>query len=171
MPTQVDTRRLLHRFNRLVVVIISMLVGPVRAHDSPSSRSHRVQPNIVFIMADDLGYGDLSCYGASDLNTPHIDRMGERGSAFQRLLREWGRLFANSYRIPHRSLSAAIWYGQCALLPRDGPWSSFQLPDLGKRPSIERLRDRAQWQMARWLRRFSATSSARFRSFLRFARR
>lgn len=30
-------------------------------------------PNIVLIYADDLGYGDLSCYGATKLKTPHID--------------------------------------------------------------------------------------------------
>ena len=36
-------------------------------------------PNIVFIMADDLGYADLSCYGRRDLSTPNIDRIAERG--------------------------------------------------------------------------------------------
>jgi arylsulfatase A-like enzyme len=37
------------------------------------------QPNIVFIMADDLGYADLSCYGRRDFVTPNIDRIAERG--------------------------------------------------------------------------------------------
>jgi arylsulfatase A-like enzyme len=36
-------------------------------------------PNIVFIMADDLGYADLSCYGRRDFTTPNIDRIAERG--------------------------------------------------------------------------------------------
>ena len=36
-------------------------------------------PNIVFIMVDDLGYGDLSSYGAKDLQTPNIDSIAERG--------------------------------------------------------------------------------------------
>lgn len=39
-------------------------------------------PNIVVILADDLGYGDLSSYGADDLKTPHIDRLGARGMRF-----------------------------------------------------------------------------------------
>ncbi len=37
------------------------------------------QPNIVFIMADDLGYGDLGCYGATDIKTPHLDRLAAEG--------------------------------------------------------------------------------------------
>jgi len=36
-------------------------------------------PNILFIMADDLGYGDLGCYGAEDLRTPVLDRLATRG--------------------------------------------------------------------------------------------
>ena len=39
-------------------------------------------PNVVVIMADDLGYGDLSCYGATALETPHIDALAERGRRF-----------------------------------------------------------------------------------------
>jgi hypothetical protein len=36
-------------------------------------------PNIVFIMVDDLGYGDLAAYGATDVRTPHIDSIAARG--------------------------------------------------------------------------------------------
>src|SRR5689334_17848763 len=41
-----------------------------------------LQPNIVFIMADDLGYADLSCCGRRDYATPNIDRIAERGVRF-----------------------------------------------------------------------------------------
>ncbi len=41
-------------------------------------------PNILIIMADDLGYGDLSSYGADDMETPHIDRLVEQGMRFDR---------------------------------------------------------------------------------------
>jgi arylsulfatase A-like enzyme len=39
-------------------------------------------PNIVLIYADDLGYGDLGCYGATTIKTPHIDRLAEQGLRF-----------------------------------------------------------------------------------------
>src|SRR5712692_4287216 len=39
-------------------------------------------PNIVFIMADDLGYADVSCYGRPDFSTPNIDRIAAKGVRF-----------------------------------------------------------------------------------------
>lgn len=39
-------------------------------------------PNIVFILADDLGYGDLSCYGQQKFSTPNIDRLAREGMLF-----------------------------------------------------------------------------------------
>ncbi|EMI20177.1 N-acetylgalactosamine 6-sulfate sulfatase (GALNS) [Rhodopirellula maiorica SM1] len=40
------------------------------------------RPNIVFIMADDLGYGDLGCYGQQHIKTPNIDRLAAEGIRF-----------------------------------------------------------------------------------------
>jgi arylsulfatase A-like enzyme len=42
------------------------------------------KPNIIFILADDLGYGDLGCYGAKDILTPNIDKLSENGIKFTR---------------------------------------------------------------------------------------
>lgn len=39
-------------------------------------------PNVVLILADDMGYGDLGCYGAPDIRTPHIDRLASQGVRF-----------------------------------------------------------------------------------------
>ncbi len=39
-------------------------------------------PNIVFILADDLGYADVSCYGRPDVNTPNVDRIAANGVRF-----------------------------------------------------------------------------------------
>ena len=48
-----------------------------RKHLSPV-----IPPNILFILADDLGYGDLSCYGRPDYRTPNIDRLARDGLRF-----------------------------------------------------------------------------------------
>src|SRR6267142_5554807 len=50
--------------------------------DIMGSPSLAKPPNIVFILADDLGYADVSCYGRPDLTTPNIDRIAKRGMRF-----------------------------------------------------------------------------------------
>lgn len=43
------------------------------------------QPNVILIVADDLGYGDLSCYGAHRIQTPGMDRIADEGIRFTRV--------------------------------------------------------------------------------------
>ena len=40
------------------------------------------RPNVIIILADDLGYGDLGCYGQQRIKTPHIDRLAKEGTRF-----------------------------------------------------------------------------------------
>ena len=49
---------------------------------SMASISGAAAPNIVFIMADDLGYGELGCYGQQVMSTPHLDQMAQEGMRF-----------------------------------------------------------------------------------------
>jgi arylsulfatase A-like enzyme len=58
--------------------IVSLAIRP----DLTAVQSPAKPPNIVFILADDLGYADVSCYGRPDLNTPNIDRIAARGVRF-----------------------------------------------------------------------------------------
>ena len=44
------------------------------------------RPNVVFILADDLGYGELGCYGQEKIRTPHLDRLASQGMRFLRPL-------------------------------------------------------------------------------------
>lgn len=66
------------------------IVASVTAAEPPVSVLGEMQPktagseypNIVLIYADDLGYGDLSCYGATKISTPNIDRLATEGRLF-----------------------------------------------------------------------------------------
>ncbi len=57
----------------LLVFVFLQLPGSVQASQSP---------NIIYILADDLGYGDLSCYGQETLKTPHLDGLARSGMRF-----------------------------------------------------------------------------------------
>ena len=58
---------------------IGTLLGCARP---PEERMPARPPNIVFIMADDLGFGELGCYGQEKIRTPRIDRMASEGMQF-----------------------------------------------------------------------------------------
>src|SRR5215208_5070023 len=45
---------------------------------SPAQKKDK-RPNIIYIMTDDLGYADLSCYGRKDYQTPNLDRLASQG--------------------------------------------------------------------------------------------
>jgi uncharacterized sulfatase len=64
---------------RLLLLALAVLVVPVRslAQVAPPARPDR--PNVVVILADDLGYGDLGLYGHPVIRTPRIDRLATEG--------------------------------------------------------------------------------------------
>ncbi len=57
--------------------ILSILIGLLAALSATAA-----SPNIVFILADDMGYADLQCFGAPDAKTPHIDQLAADGVRF-----------------------------------------------------------------------------------------
>lgn len=52
------------------------------AADATGDGAKPAQPNIIFILSDDLGWGDLGCYGQKQIQTPHIDRLAREGMRF-----------------------------------------------------------------------------------------
>ena len=48
----------------------------------PTTSNGRELPNVVLVYIDDLGYGDVGCYGCQDIPTPHIDRLADEGVRF-----------------------------------------------------------------------------------------
>ena len=65
------------------IILIAILLGSFNvAKAEPDTKSSDAKPNIVLIFADDLGYGDTSCYGATKIKTPCIDKLATEGRRF-----------------------------------------------------------------------------------------
>ena len=71
-----------------------------------TSQAQFPTPNVILIYADDLGYGDLGCYGATELKTPHLDELASNGLRF-----------TNAY-----ATSATCTPSRYALLTGEYPW-------------------------------------------------
>jgi arylsulfatase A-like enzyme len=61
----------------LVAAAVCLFANSQVTAGEPASK-----PNIVLILADDLGYGDLGCYGCRDIKTPHVDGLAKQGVRF-----------------------------------------------------------------------------------------
>src|SRR4026209_2793686 len=63
--------------------LLGDLSSVARKHSAQTSSAAKdSRPNIIFILADDLGWGDLSCYGRPDYRTPNIDLLALQGTKF-----------------------------------------------------------------------------------------
>jgi len=71
-------------FSRITALLMfwAVLVFSVSLHAQPGTKSINEKPNIIFVFADDMGFGDLGCYGNKVIRTPYLDKMASEGILF-----------------------------------------------------------------------------------------
>ena len=107
-------------------LLLTLLLAPLAAlHAADAAR-----PNIVFIYADDLGWGDVSCHASEDwVRTPHIDRLAAEGADFAQFnvlspVCSPSRIAATTGRFPSRYGVNNVFNGQTL-----GPKKTGTMPD------------------------------------------
>ena len=61
------------------LTLLSSILVAATCFDGTASAAQPERPNIIWIMADDLGYGDLGCFGQKRIQTPELDRLASTG--------------------------------------------------------------------------------------------
>ena len=72
------------------------------------AQKNNSRPNIIYIMADDLGYADLSCYGRKDYQTPNLDKLCSPGDEIYECLCCGSSMHTNKGSIFYRPLSGTF---------------------------------------------------------------
>ncbi len=121
-PPSILSQNLLRHAIAALVFVGSAAVLFVSARTCEAKTPTRGAPNVLLILVDDLGYGDLSSYGADDLQTPHIDRLVERG------------------------INLPQFYANCPVCsPTRAALLSGRFPDCVGVPGVIRTHDRNSW--------------------------
>ncbi len=109
-----------------LVLLMCLLAGKIFSQQ---------RPNVVFILVDDLGYGDLSCYGATKIQTPNLDKLAKQGLQFTNAHSTSATCTPSRYAImtgqyPWRKKGTGILPGDAALIV---PTDKITLPSLFKK--------------------------------------
>ena len=68
---------------KTIFIASALITGGITAYaNQNSNKNNNVPPNIIFILADDMGIGDLGCYGQDQIQTPNIDLLANKGARF-----------------------------------------------------------------------------------------
>src|SRR2546425_9728826 len=65
-----------------ITIVLAGFLILLQWQQSAAQQTKTARPNILFILADDLGYGDLGCYGQKQIRTPNLDRLAAEGVRF-----------------------------------------------------------------------------------------
>lgn len=97
-------------FWSLVMGLLWGTLATASAAEKQAAEAARRQPNVILVLADDLGSADLGCYGAHDIKTPNLDRLAQDGVRFTQFY------VTSSVCSPSRaSLLTGCWPGRVAL--------------------------------------------------------
>lgn len=81
-----DTKYLLYKYNMnklyYILPVGTMVLAACSTNKKLTDNFKKQRPNVLLIYADDIGYGDLSCYKTSSVNTPHVDKLASEGIRF-----------------------------------------------------------------------------------------
>ena len=117
-----------------------------RGPDKTSTPSER--PNVVIILADDLGYGDVGCYGATKVKTPNIDRLAREGRRFTDAHSPSSVCTPSRYALLDRRVRLAAQAGERHSAGKRPSQHSARSPDSPSAVPIGRLCDRRGRQVA-----------------------
>ena len=72
------------KVRQMIMAALGLLpvAGSTAVAQTEDTSGKGTRPNIIFIMCDDMGYGDLGCYGQQRIETPNLDRMAQEGMRF-----------------------------------------------------------------------------------------
>ena len=73
---------MMSQFTLTFILCLLSLSWTIGSHAAETAAADREKPNIILIMADDLGWKELGCYGQKKIKTPHIDRLASEGMKF-----------------------------------------------------------------------------------------
>jgi arylsulfatase A-like enzyme len=80
LPARIAWQRRAHVHDRVMQVLLAFLIAIL--FPAVLSAAEKGKPNIVFVLGDDMGFGDVGCYGGTIAPTPHIDRLAKEGTRF-----------------------------------------------------------------------------------------
>lgn len=110
------------------------IAAPFFAADASAQAADEEKPNVIVILADDIGYGDLGCYGATRIQTPCLDALARQGVRFTQVYSPASTSSPSRYAL---LTGEYAWRKQVGILPADAPLcidsESFTLPRMFQR--------------------------------------